>query len=304
MSCFMSCMPPDGLIEMPPESKVTPLPTTQIVGRVRPPRRRVLEHDQPRRVRAALAHREQGAHLELLQLRDVEDAAGEPDLLRDLARLGRERRAAGARWPARSRAGARRSGIPRASRRARRRRGRRAGRASRSTSSVTRASAGGGVLLPGLPAVGPVAGEHRALGDRRRRLRSPHAALRRGSGDRERSHAGARAAATARPPRRRNASASSLASSPTPSQHAPAGARRPRPRPKSSRVSPLRPRKSPLFTTSAIRPPIARSTRATRCREPGAARQRRDRRAPGDPLRATRLLRLRSKPSSFLHTRN
>jgi hypothetical protein len=36
---FMSCMPLDGLIEMPPESKVMPFPTTHTVGRFRAPRR-------------------------------------------------------------------------------------------------------------------------------------------------------------------------------------------------------------------------------------------------------------------------
>ena len=32
MSIFISCIPADGLIEMPPESKVTPLPTSPRVS--------------------------------------------------------------------------------------------------------------------------------------------------------------------------------------------------------------------------------------------------------------------------------
>ena len=46
MSIFISCMPAEGLIEMPPVSKVTPLPTSPRVG----PRATagVAQDDQPR----------------------------------------------------------------------------------------------------------------------------------------------------------------------------------------------------------------------------------------------------------------
>ncbi|MND06671.1 hypothetical protein D3C83_281770 [compost metagenome] len=37
MSIFISCMPEEGLIEMPPVSKVTPLPTSPRVGPSPPP---------------------------------------------------------------------------------------------------------------------------------------------------------------------------------------------------------------------------------------------------------------------------
>ena len=37
MSIFISCMPADGLSEMPPVSKVTPLPTSPRVGPEPPP---------------------------------------------------------------------------------------------------------------------------------------------------------------------------------------------------------------------------------------------------------------------------
>ena len=37
MSIFISCMPAEGLIEMPPVSKVTPLPTRPRVGPEPPP---------------------------------------------------------------------------------------------------------------------------------------------------------------------------------------------------------------------------------------------------------------------------
>ena len=54
-----------------------PLPTRQTVSRLRPPRlagAAVLEHDQAGRVGAALADRQDPAHLAPLQLRDVEHA--------------------------------------------------------------------------------------------------------------------------------------------------------------------------------------------------------------------------------------
>ena len=46
MSIFISCMPPEGLIEIPPESKVTPLPTRAVSG----PGALVADHDQLRRL--------------------------------------------------------------------------------------------------------------------------------------------------------------------------------------------------------------------------------------------------------------
>ena len=38
MSIFISCIPDAGLIEIPPESKVTPLPTSPMVSPEPPPR--------------------------------------------------------------------------------------------------------------------------------------------------------------------------------------------------------------------------------------------------------------------------
>ena len=78
MSIFISSMPPEGLIEMPPVSKVTALPTrpsTSAARRVAG--RRVAHHDHPRRLVRALGDAEQRAGAELLQARAVEHRAGE-----------------------------------------------------------------------------------------------------------------------------------------------------------------------------------------------------------------------------------
>ena len=60
MSIFISCIPAEGLIEMPPVSKVTPLPTRPRVGPS--PTARVAQHDQLRLLRGSLADRDQAAH--------------------------------------------------------------------------------------------------------------------------------------------------------------------------------------------------------------------------------------------------
>ena len=68
MSPFMSSMPPAGLIEMPPVSNTTPLPTKQtglaLLGFGAMP----LHDDDARGPLAALGHAQQRAHPELLEL--------------------------------------------------------------------------------------------------------------------------------------------------------------------------------------------------------------------------------------------
>ena len=62
MSNFISSMAAGSLSEMPPVSKVTPLPTSTTRRLVRLAAA-VLEHDEARRLGAALRHRQQAAHL-------------------------------------------------------------------------------------------------------------------------------------------------------------------------------------------------------------------------------------------------
>jgi hypothetical protein len=92
----MSGMPVAVLSERPPESKVMPLPTRARVSGL--PRRAralvrgaMLEDDQARRVGAALADREDGAHALAGHLGDVEHAAREADLPGDPPGLAGQR---------------------------------------------------------------------------------------------------------------------------------------------------------------------------------------------------------------------
>ena len=64
MSVFIRCMPSDGLIEMPPVSKVTPLPTSPSTAPVAGRGGLVAQHDQARRLRAAPRDAEQQPHVQ------------------------------------------------------------------------------------------------------------------------------------------------------------------------------------------------------------------------------------------------
>ena len=79
MSHFMSSIFAAGLIEMPPESKVMPLPTSAIF--LRAPGAGVGQPDQPRRAGRALADGEDAAVAALGQRLLVEDLDGQPGLL-------------------------------------------------------------------------------------------------------------------------------------------------------------------------------------------------------------------------------
>ena len=87
-----------GLSEMPPVSKVMPLPTSTTGGcflhcAV------VLEHDEPRRLIAAVGDRQERAHLQLFDLRALQHLALEAKLLRQrlraLSQIGRSADVAG-----------------------------------------------------------------------------------------------------------------------------------------------------------------------------------------------------------------
>ena len=69
MSSFMRSMPSAGLIEMPPESNVTPLPTRPSTGVVGAAGGSCRDHDQPRRLRAALRDAEQQSHAAAARMR-------------------------------------------------------------------------------------------------------------------------------------------------------------------------------------------------------------------------------------------
>ena len=99
MSPFMSSMPPAGLIEMPPVSKTTPLPTKATGWSLA--RAAVPAHDhQARRARRALRDAEQRAHAELLHLRSR--SAPRPRRRGSSAPSpARRTRPGRARWPAR-----------------------------------------------------------------------------------------------------------------------------------------------------------------------------------------------------------
>ena len=86
MSPFMSSMPEDGLIEMPPVSKVTPLPMKATGGS---PSAAVPPHDhQPRLVNRSLCHPQQRPHAELLHLLGREDLDLDPKCLEALRAAG------------------------------------------------------------------------------------------------------------------------------------------------------------------------------------------------------------------------
>ena len=72
MSNFISSMRAGSLSEMPPVSKVTPLPTST-TGRAAATRAAVLEHDEARRLGAAAGDRQQAAHLQAADRRLIED---------------------------------------------------------------------------------------------------------------------------------------------------------------------------------------------------------------------------------------
>ena len=82
MSYFIFSMPSAGLMEMPPVSKVTALPTRPMTGA---PgfgiRGRVGHHHHARGFGAALGHAEQRAHLEFGDVLFVEDVDGQAGFL-------------------------------------------------------------------------------------------------------------------------------------------------------------------------------------------------------------------------------
>ena len=98
MSPFMSSMPPPGLIEMPPVSKVTPLPTKASgLPSTPPPRQRITTTRDS--WAEPLADAEEGPHPDRLERRKIEDLDldAEARQLRRAAgeiRSGRERSAA------------------------------------------------------------------------------------------------------------------------------------------------------------------------------------------------------------------
>ena len=103
MSHFMSSIPPAGLMQMPPVSKVTPLPMNASgLAWLSPlPRAVPLHHHHARLVGAALRHAEQRAEAELLHLLRAEHLdldAERAQRAAALRHLGRGR----ARWAARS----------------------------------------------------------------------------------------------------------------------------------------------------------------------------------------------------------
>ena len=82
MSHFISSMPAAGLIEMPPLSKVTPLPIKASGGAPTSPAVPA-HHDQPRRAHAALRDAEQRTHAEtahalLVEHLDIEAERRQP----------------------------------------------------------------------------------------------------------------------------------------------------------------------------------------------------------------------------------
>ena len=90
MSPFMSSMPPAGLIEMPPESKQTPLPM-KATGLALPaslPRAVPAHHDDAAFLARALADGQQRAHADFLQLLLVEDLDLDAELLQLLRAAG------------------------------------------------------------------------------------------------------------------------------------------------------------------------------------------------------------------------
>ena len=86
MSYFIFSMLSAGLMEMPPVSKVMPLPTRPSTGPVGHAFRLVAQDDQRGRLGRALRDAPERAHLQLVQLFGGVDFASEPDLLRPSAR--------------------------------------------------------------------------------------------------------------------------------------------------------------------------------------------------------------------------
>ena len=74
ISIFISCIEAAGLIEIPPVSKVTPLPTSP---RVSPRPRPRMEDDQSRLLLGPLRNGDQAAHLLLGDLLAAEDLAAD-----------------------------------------------------------------------------------------------------------------------------------------------------------------------------------------------------------------------------------
>ena len=86
MSNFISSISAAGLMEMPPVSKVMPLPTSTI-GACVFACTVVLRDDEARRLGRALRHGEEGAHAELLDRLAVEHLDLQAELLAELLRL-------------------------------------------------------------------------------------------------------------------------------------------------------------------------------------------------------------------------
>ena len=93
MSSFIRSMPSAGLIEMPPVSKVMPLPTSPRTGAAGAPGGSWRMHEHARRLGAAARDAEQQAHLQARDLVFVEDLDVKPGVARDGgAALGEDRR--------------------------------------------------------------------------------------------------------------------------------------------------------------------------------------------------------------------
>ena len=103
MSSFIRSMPSAGLIEMPPVSKVMPLPTRPSTGPTGGAWRRVAQHEHPRRLGAAAGDAEQQAHLEPRNLVLVQDLDVQSRARGRWPRRARRRPTASARSPARCR---------------------------------------------------------------------------------------------------------------------------------------------------------------------------------------------------------
>ena len=88
ISYFIFSMPSEGLMEMPPVSKVTPLPTRPRCAAEAACLRPVADDDERGRLGAALRHAEQRAHAEAFEVAAFQYLALEPLLLRHLARGG------------------------------------------------------------------------------------------------------------------------------------------------------------------------------------------------------------------------
>ena len=93
MSSFIRSMPSAGLIEMPPVSKVMPLPTRPRTGAAGCARGLVAQDDDPRRLDAAARHAQQQSHPEAGDLVLVEDLDRDAGLRGDRPRaVGKDAR--------------------------------------------------------------------------------------------------------------------------------------------------------------------------------------------------------------------